>query len=163
MARWCLSAFKPLMLDSHIRFVSGTAPLIVLRRSTALRVAMAVFAFISSCSVYTAFEPRCGIAQALWFAASSVLLLMLGVLVYERRQPTVLKVGPDVIVMLDCAGEVLCSGRIVGFTQWTGLFLILAIADRERKGRSVPFLIPADSLFPDSFRELAVKARHHAR
>jgi hypothetical protein len=136
---------------------------VVLRRSVALYVATVVFALTASCAVYTVFVPRCGIAQALWFAAATLLVLTLGMLAYERRRPVALKIGPDGIAALNRAGAVMLAGRIVGFAQWTGLFLVLAVAGRDRKGRVTPLLIPADSLSPDSFRELAVRARHGAR
>ncbi|MGV2289067.1 hypothetical protein AAHK20_10160 [Trinickia sp. YCB016] len=135
----------------------------MLRRSVALLGAMVVFALIASCAVYTVAAPRCGIAQAVWFSAATLSILTLGMLAHERRRPAVLKIGPDGVVALSRAGEVLLAGRIVGFTQWTGLLLVLAVAVRDGKGRIGPLLIPADSLSPDFFRELAVRARHGAR
>jgi hypothetical protein len=136
---------------------------VVLRRSVALSVAMVVFALIASCAVYTVSVSRCGIVQALWFAAATLSVLTLGMLAHERRRPAVLKIGPDGIAALNRAGAVTLAGRIVGFSQWTGLLLVLAVAGRDGRGRIAPLLIPADSLSPDSFRELAVKARHGTR
>ncbi len=135
----------------------------VLRRSLALRAAMAVFALIASCAVYNVAAPHCGIGQAVWLAAVTLSLMTLGMLAHERRQPAVLKIGPDGIVTLSHAGAVMLAGRIVGFSQWTGLLLVLAVVGRDEKGAIRPLLIPADSLPSDSFRELAVKARHGAR
>ncbi|TKC83878.1 hypothetical protein FAZ69_22895 [Trinickia terrae] len=149
--------------DPHVESHAGSPQPIMLRRSTALRVAMAAFALLVSCAVCGAAAPHCGILQAVGFAVATLAILMLGMLAYERRQPFVLKIGPDGVAAFSRAGEALLAGHIVGFSQWPHLFLVMAIAGCDGKGRVHPLLIPADSLSPDSFRELAVKARRGAR
>jgi hypothetical protein len=149
--------------NSHGSTRTGTPQRIALRRSVALRAATLGFALVATLSVYASAAPRCGFLQAIGLAAVTLVVLMLGMLAHERRQPISLKIGPDGIAALDRAGAILHAGRIVGQMQWPRLILILELAARDGKGRARPLLIPADSVSAESFRELAVKARHGAR
>jgi hypothetical protein len=124
---------------------------------------MAVFTLIACYAVYAATAPRFGVPYALGFTAVSLCLLMLGMLAHERRRPVVLKIGPDYVVALSRAGTVVLDGRVVGFSQWTGLLLVLAIAGKGGADGISALLVPADSLTAGSFRELAVRVRHAVR
>jgi hypothetical protein len=128
---------------------------IALRRSVALRTALAAFMLLASAAVFSCFASRLGGWQALPLALAIFALLMLGAIRYERNQPAALKVGPEGLAMWDQAGFPLPPGRIAGCAQWSGRLLVLALAaDGSR--------IPADMLPASVFRELAVLGRRGA-
>ena len=136
------------------------APLITLRRSVVLRGATLAFILIAVAAVQVCLAARLGALQAAPAAAAVLAFLTLAVRRHWHAEPGAIKIGPDSLTVWNRAGHTLAQGRIAGCSQWSGRLLILALAGAS--GRSRPFLIAADTLSAEAFRELAVLGRRAA-
>ena len=139
------------------------APPIALRPSVALRGVTVVFILIAVAAVQACLAARLGALQAAPAALAALALLALGASLHWRAEPGAIKIGVDSLTVWNRAGETLAQGRIAGGSQWTGRLLILALAGERGRSRSHAFLIPADALAADAFRELAVLGRRRGR
>jgi hypothetical protein len=127
-----------------------------------LRVMTLAFSLVCTIAVHIVVAPRAGAGAAVWLGAATFVALAWRMVVHERKQPAALEIAPDGIAAFDAAGHALLRGRIAGCTQWTHRLLVLTVAPHG-PGRATPLVSAADALSADSFRELAVRARHAAR
>jgi len=133
---------------------------IALRRSFAMRAASAVFIATASAAVYGCLSSWLGAWQALPLTLAAFALLALGSVRYDRAQPVALTVGRESLAAWGRAGILLAQGRIAGCAHWGDRLLVLVLKPEE--GRSHTLLVPADTVPPAVFRELAVRARRRA-
>jgi hypothetical protein len=126
-----------------------------------LRAMTLAFALVCAIAVHTVVAPRGGAAAAAWLGAVTFATLALRWVAHERKQPAALEIAPDGVTAFDAAGKTVLHARIAGCTQWTHRLLVLAIAPHG--GRATPLILAADALSAESFRELAVRARHASR
>nr|WP_243750974.1 hypothetical protein [Paraburkholderia sp. BL10I2N1] len=90
-------------------------------------------------------------------ALAVLALLVSGATAHASAQPRALRIGPDGLSVWSRGGEALAHGPIVGYSQWGGWLLILAVANDS--GRLRRLIISADALPDDAFRKLAVLGR----
>jgi Membrane-bound toxin component of toxin-antitoxin system len=137
------------------------APQIILRRSVALHGATIVFILIAVTAVQASLAGWLGGIQAVPASLAVLAALLLGAWRHWRAEPAVIKIGPDGLTVWNRAGQTLAQGRIAGCSQWSGWLLILTLAGAG--GRSRSFLLVADTLCGEAFRELAVLGRRTSR
>ena len=125
-----------------------------------MRGATLAFILIAVAAVQACLAARLGALQAAPAAAAVLAFLALAVRRHWHAEPGVIKIGPDGLTVWNRAGHTLAQGRIAGCSQWSGRLLILALAGAS--GRSRPFLIAADTMSAEAFRELAVLGRRAA-
>jgi len=131
-----------------------------LRASAALCMAISVFVCAAVCAVDAFLEPRAGsVAGIAGAALAAAALAASGRRAYARRVPAVLRVdaGGSRVTAFGRRGETLADGTLAGCAHWSDLLLVLAV--RRGRWRSVPLVIPADALDAAAFRALSVAAR----
>jgi len=87
-------------------------------------------------------------------------LLALCALRHDRAQPVALQIGRENLIAWGRAGILLAQGRIAGCAHWGDRLLVLNLKPDE--GGRQTLLVPADTVPPAVFRELAVRARRRA-
>jgi hypothetical protein len=132
----------------------------VLRASRLVRGAMVGFIAVAVVSVFQCVAARAGQFHACVAAFTCLAALCLFARAWERRQPVAIRHGPDGLTTWDRAG-VAQYRRITGCAQWSDRLLALTLLSSG--ARSVSFLVAADAVGRDTFRELAVRARRGAR
>ena len=133
---------------------------IALRRSFAMRVASAAFVATASAAVYRCVSPWLGAWQAVPLTLAVFALLALCALRHDRAQPVALQIGRENLTAWGRAGILLAQGRIAGCAHWGDRLLVLILKPGE--GGRQTLLVPADTVPPAVFRELAVRARRRA-
>ncbi|WP_347814157.1 protein YgfX [Paraburkholderia sp. BL10I2N1] len=108
-------------------------------------------------AAYSCLASRLGGWHALPLALAVLALLVSGATAHASAQPRALRIGPDGLSVWSRGGEALAHGPIVGYSQWGGWLLILAVANDS--GRLRRLIISADALPDDAFRKLAVLGR----
>ncbi|MEA3118189.1 MAG: hypothetical protein QOI13_1459 [Paraburkholderia sp.] len=127
-----------------------------------MRAATLAFAIVAALAVHCVIAPRGGNAAAAALAAATFAALALAALARERRQPVALCLEPDGIAALGRSGGLLLRGRIAGCAQWADRLLLIAVMPHGGT-RAASFVVAADALPAEAFRELAVRARYAAR
>ncbi|WP_332261477.1 protein YgfX [Burkholderia sp. WSM2230] len=133
---------------------------IALRRSFTMRVATAVFTATASAAVYSCMSSWLGAGQAVPLTLAAFALLALCSVRHDRAQPVALTMGREGLTAWGRAGILLVQGRIAGCAHWSDRLLVLVLKPEE--GCRQTLLIPADTVPPAVFRELAVRARRRA-
>lgn len=126
-----------------------------------MRLTMLAFMGIAAFDVYVTLAPRIGVSAAFSFAVVAFAALWLAACAHERRQPVALGLDPEGIVAYDAAGDVLVRGPIASCAQWANRVIVIAVKPDGGR-RVVPLVVAADALDAESFRVLAVRARHAA-
>ncbi|WJF89491.1 hypothetical protein QS306_10225 [Paraburkholderia bonniea] len=147
-------------LDAGAVLVGDGAQAIPLRPSLLLDGAAALFIVVATAALYQTVVPRFGFWQVLLAVLATLAVLLASALRLRRAQPAVLKMGPDWLAAWSGAGVRVAYGRIVACSQWSGWLLMIVLVGEN--GRSRMLLIPADTLGPLAFRELAVLARRRS-
>ncbi|CAH2774035.1 MAG: FIG00454574: hypothetical protein [uncultured Paraburkholderia sp.] len=133
---------------------------IALRRSFTMRVVSAACVATASAAVYSCVSSWLGVLQALPLALAAFALLALCSVRHDRAQPVALTMGRESLTAWGRAGILLAQGRIAGCAHWSDRLLVLVLKPEE--GRRNTLLVPADTVPPAVFRELAVRARRRA-
>lgn len=132
-----------------------------IRPSRWLWGATIAFVTVAAGSVFQSVMAYAGLFDACVAALTAAVALSTAALGGERRRPVAFEVGQDGLTTWDRAGRARYR-QIAGCAQWSDRLLALILVSAE--GRSVPFLVAADSLAgAPAFRELAVRARRCAR
>ncbi|WP_206952909.1 hypothetical protein [Trinickia acidisoli] len=139
----------------------GVPRRMALRRSLTVRVASLAFSLVCAVAVHVTAAAHLGAIDALWLAGAALMGLGAAFMRYERRQPALLELTSEGLAAFDDAGHPLFQGRIVGFAQWAGRLLVLAVAC-EGVRRPGALIVAADAIDAAAFRELAVRGRHSA-
>jgi hypothetical protein len=147
-------------LFSDTAISEGTSQQIVLRRSFAMRVALAAFVVTASCAVYSCMASWLTAWQAVPLTLAVFALLTLSAVRHDRAQPAALRMGREGISVWGRAGNLLVYGRIAGCAHWSDRLLVLEVTPDE--GRRQTLLVPADTVPTAVFRELAVRGRRRA-
>lgn len=135
------------------------APQFPLRRSFALQLLVGATLAFAVLAVYTTLAPWLGAWRALPPALACLATGALAALRWHRRQPAFLEIGADSLVARSRDGASLAAGRIAGASQCGAWLLALVV---EEGARRVTLLVAADSVSPETFRLLAVRARSAA-
>ena len=130
--------------------------------------ALGAFVLIVTLAVHTCLAPRLGAWPAAPLTLVVAALLALGAARHHAAQPVALHIAMDEISAWSRAGALLARGRVVGYAQWSGRLLVLAVESENSRrrgpalnprGRTGTLLLPADALPPAVFRELSVLGR----
>ena len=105
-------------------------------------------------------SPWLGAWQAVPLTLAAFALLALCALRHDRAQPVALQIGRENLIAWGRAGILLAQGRIAGCAHWGDRLLVLILKPDE--GGRQTLLVPADTVPPAVFRELAVRARRRA-
>ncbi|CAH2907133.1 MAG: FIG00454574: hypothetical protein [uncultured Paraburkholderia sp.] len=119
----------------------------------------AVCVATASAAVYSCVSSWLGVLQALPLALAAFALLALCSVWQDRAQPVALTVRRESLTAWG-PGILLAQGRIAGCAHWSDRLLVLVLKPDEG-GRHM-LLVPADTVPPAVFRELAVRARRRA-
>ncbi|WP_322788907.1 protein YgfX [Paraburkholderia rhynchosiae] len=138
----------------------GAPQRIALRRSIAMRAALAVFALTASWAVYSCVASWLGAWQAVPLTLAALALLALCSVRHDQTRPVALKIGREGIAAWGRTGVLSVQGRITGCAHWSDRLLVLTVTPDE--GRRQALLVPADAVPPAVFRELAVRGRRRA-
>jgi hypothetical protein len=131
-----------------------------LRASFMVRVATLVFIGVAVTAVFRCATPHEGIFSAGLFAALTLAALGAAAGAWERRQPAAFALHSDGVTLWDRSGRGRYY-RVTGCAQWSERLLALTL--RCPRGRATPFIMAADAVDPEAFRELAVRARRSAQ
>jgi len=145
--------------DQRPHSEAGTPPRIRVRPSLFLLGALGGFLALASAAVFECASGRFGLLHAVLAAVVCMTCLGLATLRWTRRQPAAIGLHADGLTLWDRAG-VAHYRSIIGCAQWSGRLLALTLS--SGKGRPQTLLIAADSIDPDTFRQLAVRARRAA-
>lgn len=142
--------------------VNAQAPAVIaLRRSSALLAATLAFAFIAALGLYAVLAPLAGASAGLAFSVAGYAALVLAARAQGCGRAVALGLEPGSIAVYDREGGILLRGPIVGCTQWANRLLVIAVRPAART-RAASLVVAADSLDAETFRALAVRARHAA-
>ncbi|WP_228975555.1 hypothetical protein [Paraburkholderia gardini] len=144
-------------------YLAGSAPSdgshrrIALRRSPAVRWAIAIFVMIATSAMFTCLAPRPGAGPALPLVFTVFILLAASARGWERTQPRWLRIGANGLWLWNERDATPVQARITGCSQWSNRLLILAIAGET--GPLKPLFIAADAVPASVFLELSVLGR----
>ncbi|QGZ61914.1 protein YgfX [Paraburkholderia acidisoli] len=120
---------------------------------------MSATLLLAALAMYTTLAPWWGVWRALPPALACLATGALAALRWHRRQPAFLEIGADSLTAWSRDEVCVAAGQLVGASQWGGWLLALVV---EAGARRSTVLIAADSVSPDTFRTLAVRARSAA-
>ena len=142
--------------------MNALAPTVVsLRRSSALCAATLAFAVIAAFGLYALLAPLAGAPGGLALSVAGCAALLLAARAQGCGHAVALGIEPDSIAVYDREGGILLRGPIVGCTQWANRLLVIAVRPMGRT-RAASLVVAADALDGETFRTLAVRARHAA-
>ncbi|MFC5428580.1 hypothetical protein ACFPTO_07155 [Paraburkholderia denitrificans] len=165
---------SPASRDSVFLTRRPGVPRILLRRSAALHLVLAVGIGVATAAVHTSLAPWLGAARAIAPTLAFLALCGLAAVAWHRAQPAVIEMGPDFLAAygkVDASGEggapgegsacragsaCTARGRLTGASQWGTSLLALTV---EGSAGRTAVLVAADALEPDAFRTLAIRAR----
>jgi hypothetical protein len=133
----------------------------MLRRSLALGAATLAFALVAALGVYAALAPLVGAGAAFVLSVTCYAALLLAARAQGCGRALALGIESGSIAVYDHEGGIVSRGPIVGCTQWANCLLVIAIRPVGRT-RLASLVVAADALDAETFRELAVRARHAA-
>lgn len=131
---------------------------IAMRPSRFLLAAMAVFIGVAGAAVFGCVLGHFGLFHAVVVSSTSIAALSLAARRWWHAQPVAIESHADSLTTWDRSGEA-HHWQIVGCAQLGGRFLALTLASNKKR----TLLIAADSIDPDTFRQLAVHARRAAQ
>ena len=140
---------------------SAPSAVIALRPSPALRAATLAFALIAALGLYAALAPRAGTAAGLALSVCCYAALILVARAQGCGRAVTLAIESSAIAAYDRNGGMLFRGPIVGCSQWANRLLVVAVRPAGRT-RVTSLVVAADALDAETFRALAVRARHAA-
>jgi hypothetical protein len=131
---------------------------IAMRPSRFLLAAMAVFIGVAGAAVFGCVLGHSGVLHGVVAGVICIAALSLAARRWWHAQPVAIESHADSLTTWDRSGEA-HHWQIVGCAQLGGRFLALTLASNKKR----TLLIAADSIDPDSFRQLAVHARRAAQ
>ncbi|TAL95781.1 MAG: hypothetical protein EPN73_12535 [Paraburkholderia sp.] len=135
----------------------GSLRRITLRRSWAVRWAIAIFVAIATSATFSCLASRPGAGPALPPAFAVFILLTASARGWERAQPRWLRIGANGLWLWNARDAAPVQARITGCSQWSNRLLVLAIEGES--GHLKPLLIAADAVPASVFLELSVLGR----
>ncbi|QSN60525.1 hypothetical protein JYK05_09130 [Caballeronia sp. M1242] len=137
---------------------AGTPPRIPMRPSRFLFAALIGFVVLADAAVFRAVFAQFGPLHATVAALACLAVLALAGVRWTLRQPAAIGLHADGVTVWNRAGYAQYR-RIVGCAQWGA---VVALTLSSEKGGPRALLVAADSIDPDTFRQLAVRARRAA-
>lgn len=145
--------------ENRPHWEAGTPPRVPMRPSRFLLVALGAFVALAGAAVFDCTADHFGAWHGAVAAFFAVALLGIAASRWTRRQPAAISLHADGVTVWDRAGGAQYLA-ITGCAQWSGRLLALTVS--SGKGRPSTLFVAADSIDPDAFRQLAVRARRAA-